>query len=68
MLTKWRVFPRITLAVYLIALIHVIWWFTGLEDPTNIQLGFVSAVGVIGAGIVWKVFSFADCRERRNGD
>ena len=60
MLTKWRFFPRLTLAVYLVALAHTLFWFTGLEDPTNIQLGFVSAVGVIGAGVVWKVFSYTN--------
>ena len=69
MLTKWRVFPRATLVAYLAALLHTVWWFTGLEDPSNVQLGFVSAIGVIGAGIVWKVYSFFPaCKENGHGD
>lgn len=49
--SKWRVFPRIFITVY----IYMVWtaadWFMTLSDPTTAQAGFVSVI--VGAGAAW---------------
>lgn len=47
----WRVFPRIFISVYMFLLIHVVIWFTNLENPTMEQSGLISVV--VGAGAAW---------------
>jgi hypothetical protein len=47
----WRVFPRIFISVYMFLLIHVVLWFTHLDNPTMEQSGLISVV--VGAGAAW---------------
>lgn len=47
----WRVFPRIFISVYMYLLIHVVVWFTHLDNPTMEQSGLISVV--VGSGAAW---------------
>jgi hypothetical protein len=47
----WRLFPRAFISVYMFLLIHVVIWFTHLENPSMEQSGLISVV--VGAGAAW---------------
>ena len=47
----WRIFPRAFITVYMFLLIHVVLWFTHLDNPTMEQSGLISVV--VGAGAAW---------------
>mgnify|MGYP000193775644 CR=1 FL=1 len=47
----WRLFPRVFISVYMFLLIHVVIWFTNLENPSMEQSGLISVV--VGAGAAW---------------
>jgi len=47
----WRLFPRAFITVYMFLLIHVVLWFTHLDNPTMEQSGLISVV--VGAGAAW---------------
>jgi hypothetical protein len=48
---KWRVFPRLLIALYGIAFYRTTEWFMSLPDPTSSQSAFVSVI--VGAGAGW---------------
>ena len=47
----WRLFPRAFISVYMFLLIHVVIWFTHLDNPTMEQSTLISVV--VGAGAAW---------------
>lgn len=47
-LNRWRVIPRIIVALYGYTFYEVCAWFMSLPDPTTQQAGFVSTI--VGAG------------------
>ena len=67
-LSRWRIFPRIAVALYS----YIFWitadWFMGLEDPTAAQAAFVSTiVGAAAAFFGLYVNSGASIKELTNG-
>ena len=48
---KWRVFPRLLIALYGLAFYRTTEWFMAMPDPTNAQSAFVSVI--VGAGAGW---------------
>jgi len=48
---KWRVFPRLLIALYGLAFYRTTEWFMAMPDPTNSQSAFVSVI--VGAGAGW---------------
>lgn len=49
--SRWRLFPRAFISMYIYMLYHTTQWFMMLDDPTNAQAGFVSVI--VGAGAAW---------------
>ena len=49
--SRWRLFPRAFISMYIYLLYKVVTWFMGLEDPDMEQAGLVSVV--VGAGAAW---------------
>lgn len=49
--SKWRVFPRMFISVYIYMVYSAAEWFMMLADPTTAQAGFVSVI--VGAGAAW---------------
>jgi hypothetical protein len=50
-LSNWRTVPRLMMGLYAWMVWDSITWFTGLENPTTAQAGFVSVI--VGAGAAW---------------
>lgn len=50
MLDRWRILPRLILAMYGLSFYQTTQWFMGLPDPSNAQSGFVSVMVGAGAG------------------
>lgn len=61
----WRLFPRAFISVYMFLLIHVVIWFTKLENPTMEQSGLISVV--VGAGAAWFGLYTGSGKKRSNG-
>ena len=49
--SRWRLFPRAFISMYIYLLYEVCIWFMALPEPNNAQAGFVSVV--VGAGAAW---------------
>ena len=49
--SRWRIFPRAFLTVYIVLLYKVVIWFMSLSAPSFEQSGLVSIV--VGAGAAW---------------
>lgn len=49
--SRWRIFPRIFISMYIYLLYEVTTWFMALPDPNTQQAGLVSVV--VGAGAAW---------------
>jgi len=48
---QWRIIPRLLISGYAYLMFDIAQWFMALNDPTNAQAGFVSAMGVASAGV-----------------
>ena len=62
----WRLFPRAFISVYMFLLIHVVIWFTHLENPTMEQSGLISVV--VGAGAAWFGLYTGSGKKKSNGN
>lgn len=49
--SRWRLFPRVFISMYIYLLWRVVEWFMELPDPNMNQAGLVSVV--VGAGAAW---------------
>lgn len=49
--SRWRIFPRAFISMYIYLLYEVTMWFMALPDPNTQQAGLVSVV--VGAGAAW---------------
>ena len=49
--SRWRLFPRAFISMYIYLLWKVVTWFMALEAPTMEQAGLVSVI--VGAGAAW---------------
>ena len=49
--SRWRLFPRAFISMYIYLLYEVCIWFMALPDPNNAPAGLVSVV--VGAGAAW---------------
>lgn len=43
-LNKWRIIPRLIIALYGYIFYVIVMWFMGLDDPSNSQAMFVSTI------------------------
>ena len=50
--SRWRLFPRAFISMYIYLLYKVVTWFMGLEDPDMEQSSDLFLV-VVGAGAAW---------------
>jgi hypothetical protein len=49
--SRWRLFPRAFISMYIYLLWDVVTWFMELPDPNMNQAGLVSVI--VGAGAAW---------------
>ena len=49
--SRWRLFPRAFISMYIYLLYDVVQWFMALPDPNTQQAGLVSVI--VGAGAAW---------------
>ena len=49
--SRWRLFPRAFISMYIYLLYRVVEWFMALPEPNMNQAGLVSVV--VGAGAAW---------------
>jgi|TARA_B110000263_G_C15190189_1_gene455685 hypothetical protein len=49
--SRWRIFPRAFISMYIYLLWRVVEWFMAIPDPNMNQAGLVSVV--VGAGAAW---------------
>ena len=49
--SRWRIFPRVFISMYIYLLYEVTTWFMAIPDPNIAQSGLVSVV--VGAGAAW---------------
>ena len=49
--SRWRIFPRVFISMYIYLLYEVVTWFMDLAEPNIAQSGLVSVV--VGAGAAW---------------
>jgi len=49
--SRWRLFPRAFITMYLYLLYEVVTWFMALDAPSMEQAGLVSVI--VGAGAAW---------------
>ena len=49
--SRWRIFPRCFISMYIYLLYEVTMWFMALNEPNMAQAGLVSVV--VGAGAAW---------------
>ena len=49
--SRWRIFPRAFITMYIYLLFQSANWFMGLVDPTVAQSGLISVL--VGAGAAW---------------
>ena len=49
--SRWRIFPRCFISMYIYLLYEVTMWFMALGEPNMAQAGLVSVV--VGAGAAW---------------
>ena len=49
--SRWRLFPRAFISMYIYLLFETTTWFMALEEPNNAQAGLISVI--VGAGAAW---------------
>ncbi len=49
--SRWRIFPRVFISMYIWLLYDVVQWFMLLPDPNSQQAGLVSVL--VGSGAAW---------------
>ena len=49
--SRWRLFPRAFISMYIYLLYDVVQWFMALPDPNTQQAGLVSVL--VGSGAAW---------------
>ena len=49
--SRWRLFPRAFISMYIYLLFETTTWFMALEDANNAQAGLISVI--VGAGAAW---------------
>lgn len=49
--SRWRIFPRVFISMYIFLFYEVTMWFMSLPEPNASQAGLVSVV--VGAGAAW---------------
>ena len=49
--SRWRLFPRAFISMYIYLLYDVVQWFMNLPDPNTQQAGLVSVL--VGSGAAW---------------
>jgi hypothetical protein len=49
--SRWRIFPRVFISMYIYLLYDVVQWFMLLPDPNTQQAGLVSVL--VGSGAAW---------------
>jgi hypothetical protein len=49
--SRWRIFPRVFISMYIYLLYDVVQWFMLLEVPNASQAGLVSVL--VGSGAAW---------------
>ena len=49
--SRWRLFPRAFISMYIYLLFEVTMWFMDLPDPSLEQSGLISVI--VGAGAAW---------------
>lgn len=49
--SRWRLFPRAFISMYIYLLYDVVQWFMALQDPNTQQAGLVSVL--VGSGAAW---------------
>jgi len=49
--SRWRIFPRVFISMYIYLLYDVVQWFMLLSDPNTQQAGLVSVL--VGSGAAW---------------
>lgn len=49
--SRWRLFPRAFISMYIYLLYDVVQWFMSLPDPNTQQAGLVSVL--VGSGAAW---------------
>ena len=49
--SRWRLFPRAFISMYIYLLFETTTWFMALPDPNNAQAGLISVI--VGAGAAW---------------
>jgi len=49
--SRWRIFPRAFISMYIYLLFQVVTWFMDLSNPGPEQAGLVSVI--VGAGAAW---------------
>ena len=49
--SRWRLFPRAFISMYIHLLFETTTWFMALPDPNNAQAGLISVI--VGAGAAW---------------
>ena len=49
--SRWRLFPRAFISMYIYLLFETTTWFMALEDLNNAQAGLISVI--VGAGAAW---------------
>ena len=49
--SRWRIFPRVFISMYIYLLYDVVQWFMVLSEPNTQQAGLVSVL--VGSGAAW---------------
>ena len=49
--SRWRIFPRVFISMYIYLLYDVVQWFMLLPEPNSQQAGLVSVL--VGSGAAW---------------
>ena len=49
--SRWRLFPRAFISMYIYLLFETTTWFMALPEPNNAQAGLISVI--VGAGAAW---------------
>lgn len=49
--SRWRIFPRAFITMYIYLLWYAVMWFMELQDPSVAQSGLISVL--VGAGAAW---------------
>lgn len=65
-INAWRVFPRIAFLIFLAMMWNTNEWFQSLQDPSNAQSAYASAL--LAAAAAWFKFYVESGNGKRNTD